>query len=187
MVAHEILVLAVKVRALARQPFNSILVVFGKPNAGFYKYEAMNSEVCVILAAGEGTRMRSSLPKVLHEVCGRALIDVVLDNVQSAGVQHSKVIIGSGAVLIMKSCLILFFVNLVPRDMRTVTANKPDNTTAWYYNDLFSGTMSRELSRMDELIQLARRLRSQTSRMVARTCCGPSPLLIKASAPASSA
>ena len=28
----------------------------------------------VILAAGEGTRMRSSLPKVLHPICGRPMI-----------------------------------------------------------------------------------------------------------------
>ena len=34
---------------------------------------------CVILAAGEGTRMRSSVPKPLHRVCGRTMIDHVLD------------------------------------------------------------------------------------------------------------
>ena len=33
----------------------------------------------VILAAGKGTRMRSDLPKVLHEAAGRTLIDHVLD------------------------------------------------------------------------------------------------------------
>jgi bifunctional UDP-N-acetylglucosamine pyrophosphorylase / glucosamine-1-phosphate N-acetyltransferase len=34
----------------------------------------------VILAAGEGTRMRSSLPKVLHPLCGRPLVQHVLDS-----------------------------------------------------------------------------------------------------------
>jgi bifunctional UDP-N-acetylglucosamine pyrophosphorylase / glucosamine-1-phosphate N-acetyltransferase len=35
--------------------------------------------VAVILAAGQGTRMKSATPKVLHPLCGRAMIDYVLD------------------------------------------------------------------------------------------------------------
>src|SRR4051794_41326508 len=35
---------------------------------------AVPAPTVVILAAGEGTRMRSSLPKVLHPLCGRPLI-----------------------------------------------------------------------------------------------------------------
>ncbi|MDP8266331.1 MAG: NTP transferase domain-containing protein [Candidatus Aceula meridiana] len=35
----------------------------------------------IILAAGKGTRMKSDVPKVLHEVCGKSLIDYVLDAV----------------------------------------------------------------------------------------------------------
>ena len=34
----------------------------------------MAAPVVVILAAGQGTRMRSATPKLLHEVCGRAMI-----------------------------------------------------------------------------------------------------------------
>ncbi|MCS7227591.1 MAG: bifunctional UDP-N-acetylglucosamine diphosphorylase/glucosamine-1-phosphate N-acetyltransferase GlmU [Endomicrobia bacterium] len=34
---------------------------------------------CVILAAGEGTRMLSELPKVLFDICGRAMIEYVVD------------------------------------------------------------------------------------------------------------
>ena len=37
---------------------------------------AVSAPTVVILAAGEGTRMRSSLPKVLHPLCGRPLIAV---------------------------------------------------------------------------------------------------------------
>ncbi|MFM7225326.1 MAG: NTP transferase domain-containing protein, partial [Actinomycetota bacterium] len=33
----------------------------------------------VVLAAGEGTRMRSSTPKVLHPLCGRAMLLHVVD------------------------------------------------------------------------------------------------------------
>src|SRR2546423_8561471 len=40
----------------------------------------MNGRTCltIVLAAGEGTRMRSSRPKVLHEVAGRSLLGHVL-------------------------------------------------------------------------------------------------------------
>jgi bifunctional UDP-N-acetylglucosamine pyrophosphorylase / glucosamine-1-phosphate N-acetyltransferase len=39
----------------------------------------------LIMAAGHGTRMRSSLPKVLHPVCGRPMIHWVIDAAQRAG------------------------------------------------------------------------------------------------------
>jgi bifunctional UDP-N-acetylglucosamine pyrophosphorylase/glucosamine-1-phosphate N-acetyltransferase len=40
--------------------------------------------VAIVLAAGLGTRMRSRLPKVLHPVCGRAMVDYVLDAADEA-------------------------------------------------------------------------------------------------------
>lgn len=40
----------------------------------------------VILAAGKGTRMKSSLPKVIHKICGRPMIAYTLENLRSAGV-----------------------------------------------------------------------------------------------------
>ena len=46
----------------------------------------------VILAAGLGTRMRSRTPKVLHPICGRPMIDWVLEAVNEAGVKHVTVI-----------------------------------------------------------------------------------------------
>ena len=39
----------------------------------------------LIMAAGHGTRMRSALPKVLHPVCGRPMIEWVIDAARSAG------------------------------------------------------------------------------------------------------
>ena len=53
--------------------------------------------VAVVLAAGLGTRMRSQLPKVLHPVGGRPLIDRVLDLIQGAGAQHIVVVLGHRA------------------------------------------------------------------------------------------
>jgi len=46
----------------------------------------------VILAAGLGTRMRSRIPKVLHPICGRPMIDWVLEAVNEAGAKDVTVI-----------------------------------------------------------------------------------------------
>jgi bifunctional UDP-N-acetylglucosamine pyrophosphorylase / glucosamine-1-phosphate N-acetyltransferase len=48
----------------------------------------------VILAAGEGTRMRSSLPKVLHPLCGRPLIGWAVAAAQEAGADKIVVVDG---------------------------------------------------------------------------------------------
>src|SRR5262245_45222472 len=50
--------------------------------------------LAIVLAAGEGTRMRSSLPKVLHEVGGRSLIANVLNTVNAAGSTATAVVVG---------------------------------------------------------------------------------------------
>src|ERR671916_959465 len=39
----------------------------------------------LIMAAGHGTRMRSSLPKVLHPVCGRRMVEWVVEAARRAG------------------------------------------------------------------------------------------------------
>ena len=39
----------------------------------------------LIMAAGKGTRMRSSLPKVLHPVCGRPMVEWVIRAARDAG------------------------------------------------------------------------------------------------------
>jgi len=50
----------------------------------------------VILAAGQGTRMKSVLPKVLHKVGGRSMLAHVLDVVQQLGADSPAVVIGPG-------------------------------------------------------------------------------------------
>lgn len=48
----------------------------------------------VILAAGKGTRMKSDVPKVLHEVCGKPIIEYVFDAAKAAGSLKTYVVIG---------------------------------------------------------------------------------------------
>ncbi|MFI6296054.1 bifunctional UDP-N-acetylglucosamine diphosphorylase/glucosamine-1-phosphate N-acetyltransferase GlmU [Nonomuraea sp. NPDC050790] len=48
----------------------------------------------IVLAAGEGTRMKSQTPKVLHEVCGRALVDHMLAAARDLEPERLIVVIG---------------------------------------------------------------------------------------------
>ncbi len=48
----------------------------------------------IILAAGQGTRMKSSLPKVLHQICGKPMINILLDSVKQTNIQDITVVIG---------------------------------------------------------------------------------------------
>jgi len=52
---------------------------------------------CVILAAGQGTRMRSPTPKVLHRIGGRAMLDWVIDVAEALGCAPIVVVVGAGA------------------------------------------------------------------------------------------
>ncbi|MCS5695401.1 bifunctional UDP-N-acetylglucosamine diphosphorylase/glucosamine-1-phosphate N-acetyltransferase GlmU [Desulfofundulus thermocisternus] len=63
----------------------------------------MMSLAAVILAAGKGTRMKSGLPKVMHRVCGRPMIEYVLDAVQGAGVEEIVVVVGFGGDLVART------------------------------------------------------------------------------------
>ena len=55
------------------------------------------SLTAVILAAGQGTRMKSRLPKVLHPVLGEAMVRWVVRAAQAAGAQRCVVVVGVGA------------------------------------------------------------------------------------------
>jgi bifunctional UDP-N-acetylglucosamine pyrophosphorylase / glucosamine-1-phosphate N-acetyltransferase len=55
------------------------------------------SPVAVILAAGKSKRMQSETPKVLHEACGRPMVEYVLDASRAAGCRRLVVVVGHKA------------------------------------------------------------------------------------------
>lgn len=50
----------------------------------------------IVLAAGKGTRMKSDLPKVLHQVCGLPMVEHVVRALRGAGVERVVVVVGHG-------------------------------------------------------------------------------------------
>lgn len=80
MVAPENLDLVVQVRILTGQLILS-----------------MSDFRAIILAAGRGTRMRSEIPKVLHKVCGKPVLEYVLDIVRSLRSLKTYVVTGYGS------------------------------------------------------------------------------------------
>lgn len=54
----------------------------------------------LILAAGQGKRIKSNLPKVLHKVCGKEMVNHVIDNMRLSEIDDVNVIVGKGADLV---------------------------------------------------------------------------------------
>ena len=79
MVAPENLDLVVQVRVLAGQ------LIF------------MSDHRTIILAAGRGTRMKSEIPKVLHKVCGKPIVQYVLDIAKALRSLKTYVVTGYGS------------------------------------------------------------------------------------------
>ncbi|WP_316572793.1 bifunctional UDP-N-acetylglucosamine diphosphorylase/glucosamine-1-phosphate N-acetyltransferase GlmU [Neobacillus sp. YIM B06451] len=57
----------------------------------------MSNRFAVILAAGQGTRMKSKLYKVLHPVCGKPMVEHVVDEISKLSVEEIVTIVGHGA------------------------------------------------------------------------------------------
>ena len=57
----------------------------------------------VVLAAGEGTRMRSATPKVLHPLCGRPMLLHVVDALVELPLERIVVVVGHGAERVTKT------------------------------------------------------------------------------------
>lgn len=63
----------------------------------------MNDVCAIIMAAGKGTRMKSTLPKVLHTVLGKPMIGFVLDNVSHLGVGQVILVVGHGSEAVVRA------------------------------------------------------------------------------------
>ena len=57
----------------------------------------MTNTYAIVLAAGQGTRMKSNLYKVLHPVCGKPMVAHVIDNIGELGAERIVTIVGHGA------------------------------------------------------------------------------------------
>ncbi len=63
----------------------------------------MTNLFAVVLAAGKGTRMKSSLYKVLHPVCGKPMVDHVVSNMEKLGATEIVSVVGHGAEMVKDS------------------------------------------------------------------------------------
>lgn len=61
----------------------------------------MSSLTAIILAAGKSTRLKSAKPKTLHEVCGRPMLEYVLQACYDAGCHKVIVVVGHGKEKVM--------------------------------------------------------------------------------------
>ena len=57
----------------------------------------MNNLAAVILAAGMGIRMKSRIPKVLHRICGREMVALVVDAIEGAGIVDTVAVVRAGS------------------------------------------------------------------------------------------
>ena len=88
----------------------------------------------VVLAAGEGTRMRSERPKPLHLLCGRPMILHVLDAMAEIDVRRVVVVVGHRGEWVTKTLVqhappsmqIEFVEQLTPDRHRRCAGRRPD-------------------------------------------------------------
>lgn len=78
-------------RGIARVPWHYAQPVSSTSGPAFTRPAAV-----VILAAGEGKRMRSTTPKVLHQVAGRSLLVHVIEAASALEPEHLVVVVGHG-------------------------------------------------------------------------------------------
>lgn len=66
----------------------------------------MDKRFAVVLAAGQGTRMKSKLYKVLHPVCGKPMVEHVVDEALKLSLSKLVTIVGHGAEEVKSSLVI---------------------------------------------------------------------------------
>ncbi|MFH1777059.1 MAG: sugar phosphate nucleotidyltransferase [Candidatus Omnitrophota bacterium] len=76
----------------------SLFKVDGKISAEGNNF--MKNITAIILAAGEGTRMYSQRPKILHKICGQPMIDYVVNAVRGIGIKKIIIVVGHKSQLV---------------------------------------------------------------------------------------
>jgi bifunctional UDP-N-acetylglucosamine pyrophosphorylase/glucosamine-1-phosphate N-acetyltransferase len=76
----------------------------------------------IILAAGEGTRMKSDIPKTLHKVCGKEMIKYVIEAAENSGIEKNIVVLGHGKEKVGHNI----------KDMNVITVEQPIGANAPY-------------------------------------------------------
>lgn len=76
----------------------------------------------IILAAGEGTRMKSDIPKTLHKVCGKEMIKYVIEAAENSGIEKNIVVLGHGKEKVGHNI----------KDMNVITVEQPIGAGAPY-------------------------------------------------------
>lgn len=76
----------------------------------------------IILAAGEGTRMKSDIPKTLHKVCGKEMIKYVIEAAENSGIEKNIVVLGHGKEKVGQNI----------KDMNVITVEQPIGDGAPY-------------------------------------------------------
>lgn len=82
-------------------------------------------KAAVILAAGKGKRMKSDLPKVLHEINGRPMVAILLDTLAPLGFDRTVVVIGHKGELVQQA-LADYAVDFVWQHQQLGTAHAVD-------------------------------------------------------------
>ena len=82
------------------------------------QFRAVSSPLVLVMAAGEGTRMRSSTPKMLHPVCGRPMVAWPIVAARAAGAGRVAAIVSPGRDLSTG----------LPKGVETVEQPQPDGT-----------------------------------------------------------
>src|SRR3954451_18092775 len=99
-------------------PKTGVLPLDDPPGRGRYYDAPVTAPTVLILAAGEGTRMRSAVPKMLHPLCGRTMIEWPIAAAREAGAGRIVVVDGPKRAL----------ADALPEDVEVAIQEEPNGT-----------------------------------------------------------